>query len=445
MKSTKNKLLSSIATLCVCFAMLIGSTYAWFTDTASTGVNKIQAGNLDVELLDESGTSVEGQKLKWKTQDNRDQNEILWEPGCTYELQPVVIKNNGNLALKYKIVITGINGTAKLNEVIEWTIEADNNAFDFGEYHSLGVNASNRLTISGHMKDDANNDYKNLSIDGIGITVVATQDTVEFDSTDNNYDASANEFSVWDGSVDTEGLVANTDDVSKTVAIKTAAQFAAFEKAVNGGNSYSGYTINLLTPIDLNNNEWAPIGQTGAGNTTFSGTFDGHGLTIKNLKIADDVSIKSHGTGLFGWLNTAIVKNVTVDTASVSGHSYTGVIAGYVESIPTSLILNCHVTNATISSTSVSNNGGDDGNGDGAKVGGIAGFALNEGTLVKDCTVSHSTIAARRDAGQVVGIAPTANVENCSATSVSVTPNNTGANDEESGTHIRNEVIGRLG
>ena len=50
MKRTKTKLLSSIAALIVCFAMLIGSTFAWFTDSASTGVNRIQAGNLDIEV-----------------------------------------------------------------------------------------------------------------------------------------------------------------------------------------------------------------------------------------------------------------------------------------------------------------------------------------------------------------------------------------------------------
>lgn len=50
-KSTKRALLSSVFALVLCVAMLVGSTFAWFTDTASTGVNKIQAGNLDVKLM----------------------------------------------------------------------------------------------------------------------------------------------------------------------------------------------------------------------------------------------------------------------------------------------------------------------------------------------------------------------------------------------------------
>ena len=49
-KSTKRALVSSALAILMCVAMLIGTTFAWFTDTASTGVNKIQAGNLDIEL-----------------------------------------------------------------------------------------------------------------------------------------------------------------------------------------------------------------------------------------------------------------------------------------------------------------------------------------------------------------------------------------------------------
>ena len=50
-KSTKRALLGSVMAMVLCLAMLVGATFAWFTDTASTGVNKIQAGNLDVQLM----------------------------------------------------------------------------------------------------------------------------------------------------------------------------------------------------------------------------------------------------------------------------------------------------------------------------------------------------------------------------------------------------------
>ena len=51
-KSTKRALLGSVMAMVLCLAMLVGATFAWFTDTASTGVNKIQAGNLDIEIQD---------------------------------------------------------------------------------------------------------------------------------------------------------------------------------------------------------------------------------------------------------------------------------------------------------------------------------------------------------------------------------------------------------
>ena len=191
-KSTKRALLGSVMAMILCLAMLIGATFAWFTDTASTGVNKIQAGNLDVALEMKDGdnwVSAEGKTLTFKTKDNRAADQILWEPGCTYELPQLRVVNKGNLALKYKIQITGIQGDAKLNEVIDWTI--NDAAIDLTEGHLTAGQQGDAFTIKGHMQDTAGNDYQNLTIDGIGINVVATQDTVESDSFHNQYDADA--------------------------------------------------------------------------------------------------------------------------------------------------------------------------------------------------------------------------------------------------------------
>ena len=65
-KTTKRALLSSVMAMLLCITMLIGTTFAWFTDSASTAVNKIQAGTLDVQLLDEQGNSLEGATLSWQ-------------------------------------------------------------------------------------------------------------------------------------------------------------------------------------------------------------------------------------------------------------------------------------------------------------------------------------------------------------------------------------------
>ena len=191
-KSTKRALLGSVMAMVLCLAMLVGATFAWFTDTASTGVNKIQAGNLDVALEMKDGdnwVSAEGKTLTFKTKDNRAADQILWEPGCTYELPQLRVVNKGNLALKYKIQITGIQGDAKLNEVIDWTI--NDAAIDLTEGHLTAGQQGDAFTIKGHMQESAGNDYQNLTIDGIGINVVATQDTVESDSFHNQYDANA--------------------------------------------------------------------------------------------------------------------------------------------------------------------------------------------------------------------------------------------------------------
>ena len=191
-KQTKSALFSSVVVLLLCFTMLLGATFAWFTDNASSSVNKIQAGILDIQLLDATGNSLNGKTLSWQKAAGHENDEVLWEPGCTYNLQTITIKNNGNLALKYKIEITGIQGDAKLNEAIDWKITNSNTTVsELGADHSLAVGASDTLTISGTMKTTAGNEYQRLSIDDIAITVLATQDTVEYDSQNNQYDADA--------------------------------------------------------------------------------------------------------------------------------------------------------------------------------------------------------------------------------------------------------------
>ena len=200
--------------LVMCVVMLVGTTFAWFTDTASTAVNKIQAGNLKVDLQmqkpDGSWVSAEGQTLTFKTKDNRAADKILWEPGCRYELPALRVVNKGNLALKYKIQITGIQGDAKLNKVIDWEITGTEVSED--GYAHLAANAFKEIKIKGVMQTTAGNEYQGLSIEGIGITVYATQDTVEYDSFNNTYDA----------------------DTGKDTAIYTLAEFNALTEIPAG-------------------------------------------------------------------------------------------------------------------------------------------------------------------------------------------------------------------
>ena len=100
-KSTKRALITSALAILMCAAMLIGTTFAWFTDTASTAVNKIQAGNLDIEL-EYSKDFTEWIKVNDTTK--LFEESALWEPGRT-EVVYLRVKNAGNLALKYTLGI----------------------------------------------------------------------------------------------------------------------------------------------------------------------------------------------------------------------------------------------------------------------------------------------------------------------------------------------------
>ena len=194
-KSTKRALLGSIMAMVLCLAMLVGATFAWFTDTASTGVNKIQAGNLDIEIQDETGKAID--TLAWATKDGtafaEDGKTPLWEPGCTYTLTPFQIVNKGNLALKYKIVVTGLEGDAGLLKVIKFTYKTGEETFDMNTEGHLTANggASKVITVSAHMDEAAGNEYMNKTLEGVKFTVYATQDTVESDSFTSQYDKDA--------------------------------------------------------------------------------------------------------------------------------------------------------------------------------------------------------------------------------------------------------------
>ena len=195
-KATKRALLTSVTALVMCVVMLVGTTFAWFTDTASTGVNRIQAGNLKVDIVGEtSDTHING--LSFQNKDNS--AEILWEPGCRYLTEGFRIANKGNLALKWKAQVN--KGTTAANEgnfdlldvidfyLVKGTGESQTET-PLNEFtgNLKKTETSDVYYIKGVMKTTAGNDYQGLTLNGITITVYATQDTVENDSFNNQYD-----------------------------------------------------------------------------------------------------------------------------------------------------------------------------------------------------------------------------------------------------------------
>ena len=126
-KSTKRALLTSVLALLMCVAMLIGTTFAWFTDTASTAVNKIQAGNLDVQL-EYSKDLTEWKKVTDTTKVFED--STLWEPGRT-EVVYLRVTNAGKLALKYTLGIYNLYNSTGKNVL--------GNKYSLSDYVKLGV------------------------------------------------------------------------------------------------------------------------------------------------------------------------------------------------------------------------------------------------------------------------------------------------------------------
>ena len=306
-KATKRALLTSVMALVMCVVMLVGTTFAWFTDTASTAVNKIQAGTLDVKLLAEDGvTSLEGKTLEWQKAAGVEDEDILWEPGCRYKLQPIIIKNAGTLALKYKIVISGIDGDAKLNEAIDWTI----NGVSLDEEKPLLAGESNTLKIEGHMREEAGNEYQGLSIDGIGITVYATQYTHENDSYNHTYDEDA-----------TYGTGATIIGFDGTYDSLTAAAKAWRESkgVVTSGGTFGMNSLGTVDSIAwvvsgevaIGDGEGV-IGNNGAGQSILGGGYFTPAVTVNNITIKGVNDAKIAKTG-GSYLVSAAGKNVVYE------------------------------------------------------------------------------------------------------------------------------------
>ncbi len=275
---TKKALRGSLFALFLCIVLLIGTTFAWFTDTASTGVNKIQSGKLDVSLekfdtAQNKWVSAENDMLTFKTADNRTADKILWEPGCRYELPQLRVVNNGNLALKYKVQITGIQGDAELNEVIDWTI--NDNDINLTEQHLAANTPGDAFTIKGHMQESAGNEYQGLSIDGISIKVVATQDTVENDSYGNTYDENAT-YPVSDASSIADAIKDLATAGNQNVIVTVANDLTGTSGIVTAkGNTFT---------LDMNGKTVGVNYGKGSATTTTNGMqlLQGSTVTLKN-------------------------------------------------------------------------------------------------------------------------------------------------------------------
>ena len=214
--STKKALISSIVVLALCFTMLVGTTFAWFTDSATSTGNIIKTGNLDVEMYYADGTeAVPTTAEGWTnvTTGGPIFNYTNWEPGYA-QVRHIKIENKGSLAIKYKVLIVADGEVTDLADVIDvYYVDpavqvetADDlvNTTKLGTLTdalsnigatgtgSLIAGDSDVITLALVMQESAGNEYMNKSIGAeFTVQVLATQYTSEEDSFGNQYDADA--------------------------------------------------------------------------------------------------------------------------------------------------------------------------------------------------------------------------------------------------------------
>ena len=326
-KSTKRALLTSALAILMCVAMLIGTTFAWFTDTASTGVNKIVSGNLKVDIIGANSDS-HIEKLDFTKATGAEGENLLWEPGCRYLTEGFRIANNGNLALKWKAEINKDNITdgkvegstiakdgKSLLDVIDFYVvtSTDENADAVAIENFTGNLAKGAKSgvyyIKGVMKTTAGNDYQDLTLDGITITVYATQDTVESDSYDNQYDKYAqygertvkNEAPVV-GTNGTYGLVDSGRDNINTKNVTYSIPAGNYD----GGFYAQHFGIN--STFDGNGSTFKSF-QLNCG---YVPTTEASTLVVSNLNVNGDLIITASS-------NNVVIYNCTAKHISVLG------------------------------------------------------------------------------------------------------------------------------
>ena len=199
------------------------------------------------------------------------------------------------------------------------------------------------------------------------------------------------ETNVWDGTI-ASGFAVGTGTENNPYQINTAAELAYFAENVNAGNWYDGEYIILKNNINLNNQEWTPIGNH---SNSFRGNFDGRNHTVTGMQISNS---SADYVGLFGEctkfnVNSAI-KNITVKDSVICGENVVGAIVGYTKEIN---IENCRSIGNTI-------NGKTDVGGICGKIG---GYSVGK---VSQC-YNSSKVTGRGRVGGIAGMGGIA--ENC--------------------------------
>ena len=212
--STKKSWIASVLSLVLCFSMLVGTTFAWFTDSVTSENNIIKSGNIKVEMHWAQGKD-DPATANWQ---DASQGAIFgyekWEPGYT-EVRHIKIENKGSLALQYKIIIVANGEVSDLADVIDvYYLDPAAQVTDraqLTERNKLGTltevlenldetgigylasGDSDTITLALKMQESGGNEYQNavLCEGGFSVQLLATQAIGEYDSFGNDYDNNA--------------------------------------------------------------------------------------------------------------------------------------------------------------------------------------------------------------------------------------------------------------
>ncbi len=327
MKNFKKIIVPAIAAIALCISLIAGATYAWFTDEAKTNVNKIQSGKLDVALemsMDNGATwtTAEGQTLSFLKMNaegelTADAN-ILWEPGCTYKLPLLRVINNGNLALKYKVVLSGATGDLNLLEAISFTANITKDGADTattmtGAYGSVlaesmlkpeidGVKSFDTIALEAKMDENAGNEYMELAVNNISVTVYAMQAVYESDSTGSDYDKDASgnweDFSSASATVTAGGNTVLKDNGETPSVTLTAPEgsTAATQLTLTKMDSATSSNIEVITGTKAVSAEFSLVDENGDKVTAAEGKF--FTLTMQLDKNANVLAFYHYETAL---------------------------------------------------------------------------------------------------------------------------------------------------
>ena len=356
-RATKRALLTSVMALVMCVVMLAGTTFAWFTDTASTGVNKIVAGNLDVDIIGETSndhvTTLNFTKANAAT-DAGATEAVLWEPGCRYLTQGFRIANKGNLALKWKAVVN--KGTTAANEgnfdlldVIDFYLVTSKDVNDMGtelnEFSDklAAKTSSGVYYIKGVMKTTAGNDYQGLTLDGITITVYATQDTVENDSFGPDYDKYATYYPVLDAAGMKDALVNGGNiKVDANVDVDGDALVVAKKTTIDmNGKTLSNNGVDIWNE---NTGSWSLISARNGAELTITGngTFKAKENDSFAVDVQDGATVTIENGSFIGNVHAVYVYE---GTAYIKGGFYSVQQKYNVAGKENEFVLNCYDAN----------------------------------------------------------------------------------------------------